>query len=135
VRQAEPRFEQKGQHPLTEHYSVLRPEVTEVAGRRVGSFNEALYARLLSHDRVYIFGQARSHCVRWTLLDLRERILATEPALVRKLYVLEDATSPVPPPPLQPLPPALDFPRLAEEALALARECGMHVVRTTEPLD
>jgi hypothetical protein len=42
--------------------------------------------------------------------------------------------SPVPPPPIDPLPRALDFPRVAEEAMVEFKEAGMHVVKTTDPV-
>ena len=42
--------------------------------------------------------------------------------------------SPVPPPPLQPLPPELDFSRLAEQTMDDCRQAGMHVVNTTDPI-
>jgi hypothetical protein len=43
--------------------------------------------------------------------------------------------SPVPAPPIDPLPPALDFPRIAAQAFdELAKE-GMHIVKTTDPVD
>ena len=52
-----------------------------------------------------------------------------------RIHILEDAMSPVPAPPLEPLPPGLDFPRVADEAMRAFREAGMRVVRTTDPLD
>jgi hypothetical protein len=52
-----------------------------------------------------------------------------------RIYILEDAMSPVPAPPLEPLPPGLDFPRVANEAMRALQEAGMKVVRTTDPLD
>src|SRR5262249_913270 len=105
-------FEIKGTHPLTENYSVLSPEVHELGGTRVGAFNDAFYRMLVSYDRVYVFGQAKSHCVLATLMDLKAR----DPALADKIWILEDAMSPVPPPPVDPLPAALDFPRIAARA-------------------
>jgi hypothetical protein len=51
-----------------------------------------------------------------------------------RIYILEDAMSPVPAPPLNPLPAALDFPRVADAAIQRFREAGMHVVRTTDAL-
>ncbi len=129
------RFELKGAHPLTENYSVLSPEVTELGGQRVGAFNEGLFEALMSHDRVYVFGQASSHCVLSTLRDLHDRILSTDPALVDRVYVLQDAMSPVPAPPLDPLPPSLDFPALAARGLEALAEAGFHLVKTTDPLD
>jgi hypothetical protein len=41
--------------------------------------------------------------------------------------------SPVPPPPISPLPVALDFPRIADEAMREFAAAGMHIVRTTDP--
>ncbi len=128
-------FELKGLAPLTENYSVLSPEVTQVEGREVGAFNEALFSRLMSFDRVYVFGQAKSHCVLSTMEDLLRRIDASDPALAGKLYVLEDAMSPVPAPPLTPLPASLDFPKLAEAAVERWRAAGVHIVRTTGALE
>jgi hypothetical protein len=42
--------------------------------------------------------------------------------------------SPVPPPPLDPLPPELDFPRLADDAIEDLQRSGMQVASTTEPI-
>jgi nicotinamidase-related amidase len=131
-RQRQTHFEIKGTHMLTEHYSVLSPEVQELGGKAIGAFNEQLFKMLLEYDRVYVFGQAKSHCVRATLYDIRDHLQATDPGLTDKIWILEDAMSPVPPPPLQPLPPGLDFPRLAEQAMADCRGAGMHVVQSTD---
>ncbi|WP_163995163.1 nicotinamidase [Pyxidicoccus caerfyrddinensis] len=128
-------FELKGEHPLTENYSVLSPEVTEVKGQKVGEFNTRLFEHLMSFDRVYVFGQAKSHCVLSTLQDLRQHIERTDRSKMGRVFILEDAMSPVPAPPLDPLPPALDFPRVADAALRDFRAAGMRVVRTTDPLD
>lgn len=128
-------FEVKGEHPLTENYSVFSPEVTEVRGQKVGEFNTRLFDHLLSFDRVYVFGQAKSHCVMSTLLDLRQHIERTDRSKMGRIFILEDAMSPVPAPPLEPLPPALDFPRVADAAIRDLQKAGMHVVRTTERLD
>lgn len=134
VRQQQVHFEIKGTHMLTEHYSVLSPEVQELGGKVIGAFNEPLFKMLLEYDRVYVFGQAKSHCVRATLYDIRDHLQATEPGLADKIWILEDAMSPVPPPPLQPLPPGLDFPRLAEQAMEDCRRAGMHVVKSTDSM-
>ncbi len=128
------RFEQKGTHPLSENYSVLSPEVKSVNGTVVGAFNDALFEHLLSFDRIYVFGQASSHCVAATLRDLQQRLLERDPSALKKIYILEDCMSPVPAPPLSPLPPGLDFPRHAAEALAAFRDAGMNVVRSTDPI-
>jgi nicotinamidase-related amidase len=134
ARQTQTHFEVKGTAELTENYSVLSPEVTELGGKSVGAFNAKLFDALLAYDRVYVFGQAKSHCVLSTLNDLRDRILATDPKLMGRIYLLEDAMSPVPAPPLKPLPPSLDYPRIADEALRGFAASGMRVVKTTDPV-
>jgi nicotinamidase-related amidase len=134
VRSSQTHFETKGTHAMTENYSVLAPEVRELGGKSVGTFNAAFFKMLMEFDRVYVFGQAKSHCVLSTLRDMKEHIAGTDPKLMEKIYVLEDATSPVPPPPLDPLPPSLDFPRLADAAFAELKRAGMNIVKTTDPI-
>jgi nicotinamidase-related amidase len=139
VRRTPPVFETKGSEPSTESYSVLSPEVRELGGARIGAFNQALFERLLAFDRVYVFGQAKSHCVLSTLRDLREHVERTQNAnagakLLDKIWILEDAMSPVPPPPLDPLPRELDFPAVAQAAFAELAAAGMHVVKTSDPI-
>lgn len=128
------RLETKGEHPQTENYSVLSPEVRTLGGQSVGGFNTALAEHLLSFDRVYVFGQAKSHCVLATLNDLHDFAREKDPSLLGRIHILEDAMSPVPAPPLDPLPPTLDFPRVAEETMARLQAAGMKVIRTTDPL-
>ena len=124
----------KGRSPVTENYSVLSPEVRRLQGRTVGVFNARLFDLLLSHDRVYVFGQAKSHCVLSTLRDLRRSAERRDPRLLERLFILEDAMSPVPAPPLDPLPAALDFPRVADAGLREMAAAGMRLVRTGDPL-
>ena len=134
ARRTETVFEMKGRAATTENYSVLSPEVRSLGGRTVGHFNTGLFDLLLGHDRVYVFGQAKSHCVRSTLLDVMEECRRRDPGRLTRVHVLADAMSPVPPPPLDPLPPALDFPRVADEALRTFGAAGMRIVRTTDPV-
>lgn len=135
ARDSQSRMITKGSHPQTENYSVFAPEVTAIGAQQVGAFDEALFHQLMAYDRVYVFGQASSHCVLFTLRDMVEKIQATDPALARKIYVLEDAMSPVPAPPLDPLPEALDFPAVAKAARDTFRDAGMHIVRTSDPIE
>jgi len=134
VRRVDPIFEIKGRARLTESYSALSPEVSSLQGLALGGFNHSLYEALMAHDRVYVFGQAKSHCVLETLRDLQQECEIRDPALLSRLHVLEDAMSPVTPPPLDPLPDALDFPRVAERALIGFQRAGMRVVRTSDAL-
>jgi nicotinamidase-related amidase len=132
VRRVATHYQMKGSEPLTENYSVLAPEIESIFGKKLGSFNRRLFDLLMSHDRVYVCGEASSHCVRETLLDLKERCLAVDPALLRKIYILTDATSPVPAP--KDAPAALNFPVIAQETFKSLEAAGMHLVRTTDPI-
>lgn len=134
VRSSQTHFETKGTHAMTENYSVMSPEVRELGGKSVGTFNAAFFKMLMEFDRVYVFGQAKSHCVLSTLRDMQTHIASVDPTLMCKIYVLEDAMSPVQPPPVDPLPAALDFPRIADEAFVELKKAGMNIVKTTDPI-
>ena len=60
------------------------------------------------------------------------RIEKEDRGLAKKVHVLVDAMSPVPAPPLDPLPKGLDFPAIAEEGLRDLQSKGMRLVRTTD---
>jgi nicotinamidase-related amidase len=129
ARRSQPSFQQKGDSPLTEHYSVLGPEVTRGPdGELLEERNSPLLEQLFAFDAVLIAGQAKSHCVAWTIDDLlsspyRERGLA------EKVYLLEDCTSPVV------VPGVVDYTDEADAAFRRFAEAGMHVVRSTDPIE
>jgi nicotinamidase-related amidase len=116
AREAPTRFETKGAEPLTEHYSALGPEVG-------GEPNRELVEHLKSFDAVVVAGQAKSHCVAWTVEDL----LRLAPELTPRLHLLEDCMSPVV------VPGAVDFTEQANSAFGRFAEAGVHVVRSTDP--
>ena len=118
ARRSQPDFQVKGDNPLTEHYSMLGPEV-------MGERNTTLIEKLLTFDAVVVAGQAKSHCVAWTIDDLlrdddvRER-------LAPRTYLLEDCTSPVV------VPGVVDYTDDADAAYERYAAAGMHVVRSTD---
>jgi nicotinamidase-related amidase len=128
ARFSNPEFQGKGDNPLTEHYSMLGPEVTEGPdGDRLGGKNAELIEKLLTFDAVVVAGQAKSHCLAWTIDDLlgdedvRER-------LADRTYLLEDCTSAVV------VPGVVDYTDEADAAFERYAAAGMHVVRSTEPI-
>jgi len=124
-----PDFQIKGHNPLTENYSVLRPEIiTDAAGNPIDDKNRSLIDNLLNFDAVIIAGQAKSHCVAWTIEDLLTEIQARDPSLARKVYLLEDCTSPVV------IPDLIDYTAPADRAFQKFADAGMHRVNTTIPL-
>ena len=129
ARYAQPDFQVKGENPLTEHYSILAPEVRDGPdGEPIASVNDALIERLLSFDAVIVAGQAKSHCVAWTIDDLLDGDDERERALAPRTYLLEDCTSPV-------VVPGADYTEEANAAFRRFADAGMHVVRSTEPLE
>ncbi len=130
ARNSQTSFEIKGGNPLTENYSVLKPEVLAGAdGRPIAQKNTRFIQKLLEFDAVIIAGQAKSHCVAWTIDDLLTEILAKNPQLAKKVYLLEDCTSPVV------VPGVVDFTEQANAAFDRFAAAGMHIVKSTEAID
>jgi nicotinamidase-related amidase len=130
VRSSPTEFEIKGMNPLTENYSVLRPEVLEDgSGSEMVKPNDALTEQLLVYDALVVAGQAKSHCVASTVANLLAEIQKRDPELARKVYLLEDCTSAVV------VAGVVDFTEQANEAYRDFEAAGMHIVRSSEPLE
>ncbi|MDO8622313.1 MAG: nicotinamidase [bacterium] len=129
-------IEVKGGNPLTENYSVLRPEVLlRYDGKgAIGQKNTAFIETLMTSDIVVFGGEAASHCVSSSIDDFLGEILAKDAALAKKVYILEDCMSAVT------VPDgkggfAADFTPQADAALDKFRKAGMHVVKSTDPIE
>jgi nicotinamidase-related amidase len=130
ARTSQPNFQIKGNEPLTEHYSVLGPEVLEGPdGKPIAQKRIEFIEELLQFDALIIAGQAKSHCVAWTIDDLLDDIYLKDKKLAEKVYLLEDCTSPVV------VPGVIDYTDQANAAFRRFAEAGMHVVRSTDPID
>ena len=120
-------IEIKGDKPFTENYSVVGPEVlTGPMGETLGTHNTKFIEQLQQFDRLIIAGQAKSHCVAWTVQDLLNDINAIDPALAKKVYLLDDCSSPVV------VPGVVDHTDAADTAYAKFAEAGMKVVKSVE---
>lgn len=82
----------KGQNNRTEMYSALKAEV-EVGDDPTTKLNTNLIATLATHSLVIVCGEAKSHCVNYTLRDL----LKGWPSNRKRadLVLMNDGTSPV----------------------------------------
>jgi nicotinamidase-related amidase len=126
ARNSQPDFQIKGRNLLTEHYSIFGPEITtDSEGNKIADKNSPLINKLMKYDLVIIAGQAKSHCVAWTIDDL----LNEARDLAEKVYLLEDATSPVV------IPDVIDFTEQADAAFKKFADAGMHIVKTSEPIE
>lgn len=135
ARTAQSSVEVKGGNPLTENYSVLRPEVlSRFDGAALAQRNTQFVQTLLAADAVVIAGQAASHCVKSTIDDLLGEIAAQDPKLASKVYLVTDCMSAVT------VPDgkggfAADFTAQADGALHKFADAGMHLVKSTDPID
>jgi nicotinamidase-related amidase len=131
LRRTSPRIVRKGMHPLTEHYSVFRPEVTKTYDgfRLVPDGSELMETLVNGFHAVVVAGEASSHCVAASLDHVIE-FYASEPYRGRpeNFYVLTDCMSPV-------VVQGADFSAEAEAALKRCEEAGMHLVQSTTPME
>jgi len=129
ARCSQPDFQVKGSNPFTENYSVLRPEVlVDADGKRIAQKNEKFIRKLLEFDALVIAGQAKSHCVAWTIDDLLKEILTVDKKMAQKVYLLEDCSSPVV------IPGVIDYTDQADAGFQRYSDAGMHLVRSTHPI-
>lgn len=120
-------FQIKGNNPITEHYSVLGPEIdTDMNGAEIAAKNSALIESLIKYDAVIIAGEAKSHCVAWTVDDILREFRERDVNLLKKVYLLEDSTSPVV------IPGVIDYSEEADKAFKKFSEAGMNIVKSTD---
>jgi nicotinamidase/pyrazinamidase len=126
ARRSQPTYIIKGMIPRTEYYSLLEPEV-KVSDDPRGTLNRVVLERILGYDRIYVAGEAKSHCVLETLNSIVRRHADT-PETLGKLRLLEDCTSSV-------QHPEIDFEAMALEMLASFEAKGLRRVTSVDPLD
>lgn len=117
----------KGETPFTENYSVIGPEVLSgPMDELLGKHDQRFIEQLQQCDRLIVAGQAKSHCVAWTVSDLLEDIALLDLELAQKVYLLEDCSSPVV------VPGVVDHTDAADAAYERFEKAGMHLVKSTE---
>lgn len=127
ARVSQPEIEIKGDKPFTENYSVIGPEVlTGPMGETLGTHNPKFIEQLQAVDRLIVAGQAKSHCVAWTVSDLLEDIALTDIELAKKVYLLEDCASSVV------VPDVVDHTDAADAAYERFAKAGMNIVKSVE---
>ena len=97
-------------------------------GKQLASKNERFLQMVQDFDALIIAGQAKSHCVAWTIDDLLAQIQACDGRLAQKVYLLDDCTSPVV------VPGVVDYTDQAEAAYQKFSQAGMHRVLSTQPV-
>lgn len=122
ARKTQPRFTQKGAVPTTEHYSLFEPEVKP--NDLDDPLNINLLEELADYDRIYVAGQAKSHCVLESVTSMM-RYFEQKPEVISKIHVLEDAMSSV-------ANPEIDFEKIAVNVLTKFAENGLNLTSTTD---
>ena len=125
ARKTQPTWLTKGSIPLTEHYSIIQPEVP-VPNHPLGGKNKAFLDTLADADIILIAGEAESHCVLETVEDLVEDF-GTQPDALQKIYFLRDCTSPV-------LHPDIDFHAIALDRFKIFEQQGVNFINSTHTL-
>lgn len=129
ARKTQPDFVIKGQYVTTESYSAIGPEIlASPAGDRIAEKSETFLRKVSEFDVVVIAGEAKSHCVAWTIEDLLDQIQNLDPDLTQKVYLLEDCSSPVV------IPGVVDYTDQANAAYQRFSEAGIHIVRSTDSI-
>ena len=95
-------------------------------GETIAERNKVLVDHLHQYDAVIIAGQAKSHCVAWTIADLLAEVQERDFPLAH-VFLLEDCTSPVV------VPGVIDYTDEADAAFRRFAEAGFHVVRLDGP--
>ena len=79
----------KGTNPMTEHFGALKANVP-IAGCPETHLNTDLMNKLIHAGRIYIGGEAKSHCVATTIKQMLHI-----GGLAKKIHILEDCMSDV----------------------------------------
>ena len=114
-------FITKGSNPFTEHYSAVAAEVRDPNNPDPSiAPNARFFDMLESSDIVLIAGEASSHCVANTVMDMLNMFPGAMKH-IRKLVFLDDASSPVG-----------GFEHLADSFKSEMISKGMTISKTTE---
>ena len=125
ARNTQPTYVVKGRTIRTEYYGIFGAEIPDPDDPESG-LNVTLLDAVMKHDKVYVAGEAKSHCVLETERQLVGHF-GKQPELLKRLHFLKDCTSSV-------KHPSIDFDVLAEAELARMEQQGVQVVLSTDPI-
>ena len=125
ARNTQPTYIVKGRTIRSEYYGIFGAEIADPEDPESG-LNVALLDAVMKHDKIYVAGEAKSHCV----LESEKQLInhfGNKPELLKRLHFLRDCTSSV-----KHL--AIDFNTLAEDELAAMERRGVQMVLSTDPI-
>jgi nicotinamidase-related amidase len=109
----------KGSNLWTEHYSAVQADVPDPEDPDT-QLNMRLIETLQEADEIILAGEARSHCLANTVLDIANNFGEEN---IKKMVLLEDGTSDVP-----------GFENLGEDFVKEMKGRGMRISTTTDYL-
>ena len=113
----------KGNYKFSEEYSIMGPEVYKFTYNEYDQHNaiftiESIY----NSDKTLVSGEAGSHCVASSLLDIHDKLIMDGAGhRLKDVILLEDTTSPV-----------TGFNHLQKEAIKKLVKAGMRISNTEE---
>lgn len=115
----------KGNAIETEFFSIFEAEKKSPVNQTT-QLNLNVLELLQDHDRIYIAGQAKSHCVYETVKSFVTYFASTEPDVLNRVNVLMDCTSSV-------YHPQVDFEAICQPVYEQwSRDYGIHLVNAFE---
>ncbi len=119
AKKSRPKRIQKGQDPLSEMYGIIRPEYDTK-----GYKNQEFLDQLAMFDRIFVVGEAKSHCVLESVRQILEHY-ESRPEVTEKIYILEDCMSSIP-----------GFEDVTEQTLEnFVKKYHIQRVRSTDPIE
>lgn len=87
----------KGTDVMTENYSFIAPEVSKSHDNKYmfGDGYKNIANLYKGGDKLLIAGEAASHCVKWSVDHLLQKLNEENPELISRTYILQDCMSAV----------------------------------------
>lgn len=126
ARATAPELLTKGTVPQVEHYGIFAAEVPYPKDPKASGLNTEYLDMIAKYDRIYVAGEAKSHCV----LETMKQMLAyfgSQPDVIAKIRFITDCTSSV-------VHPTIDFETLAKAELAEMEKKGVVMVTSADPI-
>jgi nicotinamidase-related amidase len=80
----------KGLYPYSEHFGIFAAQIPDENASET-QLNQSLIDNLLQYEKIYVAGEARSHCVATSIQQAIDLI----PELAQKMVIIEDCMSDV----------------------------------------
>lgn len=125
ARGVKPTFLTKGTVPQVEHYGIFAPEVPYPKNPNA-SLNTDMLDMIAKYERIYVAGEAKSHCVLETMKQMFSYFQA-QPEVIKKIRFMMDGTSSV-------AHPTIDFEALAMHDLKEMEQKGVVMVTSRDPI-